>query len=195
MKKNKEDLLLTVFGGKIKKEQWMVIFLAGILLFVIALPEKKKEEVKTETGSAEPASLTGQDEEERYCKNMEKKLEEILSRIDGAGETKVMITLKDFGEEIVEKDKKREQNTSEIGTEQRQEMTEEEETIYGTMESGREQPYISKKIQPKIAGVLVLCEGGEKVFVRKNISEAVLALFEVEVHNIKIEKMKRKGEE
>ncbi len=48
---------------------------------------------------------------------------------------------------------------------------------------------MSKEMTPKVEGVLVVAEGGENAKTAKNISDAVLALFPVEVHKIKVVKM------
>ena len=54
-------------------------------------------------------------------------------------------------------------------------------------ESGNEgQPFIAKESVPAVEGVLVVAEGGGNGKVAKNISDAVLALFPVEVHKVKM---------
>ena len=55
---------------------------------------------------------------------------------------------------------------------------------------GNETPFVNKEILPKIDGVLIVAEGGADASVRKNISEAVEALFGLDAHKIKIVKMK-----
>ena len=48
---------------------------------------------------------------------------------------------------------------------------------------------MGKEKTPKISGVLVVCEGGENTTVKQNISEAVMALFQIDVNRIKVVKM------
>ena len=56
-------------------------------------------------------------------------------------------------------------------------------------ETEQGQPFIAKETAPQVEGVLVVAEGGENAKTVKNISDAVLALFPVEVHKIKVVKM------
>ena len=50
-------------------------------------------------------------------------------------------------------------------------------------------PFVSKELLPKVEGILIVASGGDNQKVKQNISEAVLALFQVEAHRIKIVKM------
>ena len=50
-------------------------------------------------------------------------------------------------------------------------------------------PFVGREMTPKIAGVLVIAEGGENTAVKQNISEAVMALFQIDVNRIKVVKM------
>lgn len=47
-----------------------------------------------------------------------------------------------------------------------------------------------KTKQPLIEGVVVVAQGGDRAEVRQNITEAVMALFDIEPNKIKIVKMK-----
>ena len=47
-----------------------------------------------------------------------------------------------------------------------------------------------KTLQPVVEGVVVVAQGGDRPEVSKNITEAIVALFDIEPHKIKIVKMK-----
>ena len=66
--------------------------------------------------------------------------------------------------------------------------------LFFSQSDGDETPFVNKEILPKIDGVLIVAEGGADASVRKNISEAVEALFGLDAHKIKIVKMKTKGD-
>lgn len=192
---------------KWKKEQWLIVFLVGVLLLVIALPtgnSKKQSESadsNTETsGQQENASgqsggsaQNGQDAQSVYEAKLEQRLTAILEQVAGVGKVKVMITLKDSGQTVLEKDVQSTENqTSESddagGSRTINETQREESTVY---EQGNETgaPVVSKELRPEVEGVLVVAQGGGNASVAENISDAVLALFDVEVHKIKIVKM------
>ncbi|MDO4523349.1 MAG: stage III sporulation protein AG [Eubacteriales bacterium] len=173
----------------IPRDRWILALLCGILLLVLTVPlpgglqsgqntEKKERE-------SEEIAQTGEDTEQR--------LENILSRLEGAGRVKVMITQRTGSEKVVEKD-----SPSQERTEQQEEsgMTRsstdksvQESTIYTRSGDGSEIPYVTLEIAPQIEGVLVLAQGGGNPVVVKNITEAVMALFGLDAHKIKVMKM------
>ena len=179
----------------ISKNQLLVGGLAGILLLVIALPTEqgKKPEgggSETQSGAPEEKIYTAP---ESYGRELERKLGQILAEMEGVGKVEVMITLQDDGERIVEKDITRNsQEVLEGDGETKRETREsqyQEGSVFG-QETGQEgQPFVSKEVVPKVEGVLVVAEGGGNAKTVKNISDAVLALFPVEVHKIKVVKM------
>ena len=194
----------------IKKENFIVIILIGILLLVITLPgidEKTKvsEEVSGITDIDDGImELTGTEEEviERealsaYVSSMEHSLEEILSTMEGAGEVRVMIALASSGEAVVEKDTSFTVNSStqvdaEGGSHNTASTVETAETVYTTRGSGVSTPYVRQVIYPQIEGVIVSAQGGDNQKINKNITEAIQALFGIDVHKIKVIKMSSK---
>lgn len=184
-----------VKGKNIKKDQILIFFLAGVLLLVITLPGGGK---KT-GGEAGETFLSGGMESdeysEEYTRALESRLEEILSRMDGAGEVAVMITLQSSTEQVVEKDTEEKRETvtesdSHGGNRTTQNMDRKEVAVYG---GDGQTPYISKKLSPRVEGVVVIAPGGDDAVVVKNITEAVQALFGIETHKIRIVKGRREG--
>ncbi len=182
---------------KIKKDQWLILFLAGILLLVIAVPTSCEESVSgsdTEGTDMSGSESTSAD----YEAELELRLENVLSCMDGVGTVEVMITFQDSGESVVEKDVtySQEDSSSETDGVQESQRQSSEETVYSS-DSDEGTPYVSKTFTPTIEGVLVVAEGGDDKSVAADISEAVEALFGVEAHKIKVVKMnaKREGSE
>ena len=167
---------------KIPKNQLLIGGLAGILLLVIAIPVEKKAD---SGGEPEQEWDTGD-----YARRMELKLRKILGNIEGVGQVEVMITLKDDGQQLVEKDRGRssqdiqEQDGTTTRTDTQQQS--QEETVYFDGNESGGTPFVAKEIVPEVEGVLVVAEGGGNSQVAKNISDAVLALFPVEVHKIMV---------
>ena len=194
-------------AGKIKEKYWplrkdqlLILVLVGLLLAVIAIPVEKKETadgISRETGMDSSmmgnssvddklgSGMSGGEDEslsdlEKYEAQTEKKLEELLSTVDGAGQVRVMLTWEGSSERQVEKD--RISNADSV----------EEETIYQENDSGK-YPYVVSWTNPKVTGVLVIAEGGGNTKVKAEILEAVQALFGIEPHKIKIMKMGEGG--
>ena len=178
---------------KMKREQLLVLGLLGLLLLVLALPVKKKEQESEEVlKTVESSETTG---EEGTREELQKQLEEALYQVEGVGEVKVMITMDTTGERVVEKDtpdssEKSSQQDSQGGTQNQETVSREESTVYEKAEDGRELPYVTSEILPQIRGVLVIAQGGGNPEIVQQIQEAVEALFHLEAHKIKVMKMK-----
>lgn len=177
---------------KIKKDNLLILLLAGLLLIVIAVPVENKETEKKETvKEAEPVIEETQTD---YISVQEAKLKSILSKVEGAGEVEVMITLRASKELIIEKDTpstvtSSEEEDSTGGKRSSSERTTNETTVYNQDGSGSTSPYVIKEIEPEIEGIIVLAKGGDDPVIAKNISDAILALFRVEAHKIKVMKL------
>ena len=163
---------------KLKKTDYIVILLVGVLLLIVVLPVK--EDKKTGSDSQDKAKGKSVSEstydDEEYEKLLEKKLESILERMDGVGEVSVMITLSDDGTRIVDKD-----------TKETTESVEKTTVIYDDEDASV--PYITSTDKPTVSGVLVVAQGGGSPQINNDISNAVSALFDVPMHKIKIAKM------
>lgn len=186
-----QDFMQKIKEKKLKRSDWLILVLAGILILIIALPtdtkEKKQAEKSKENISKENNTMEASKDE------IERKLEDILEKIDGAGDVKVMITYQDSGTQVVEKDKNTSENSLEEsdstgGVRSTKEQQLQESTVYEEADAGNT-PFVSKELLPKVEGILIVASGGDNQKVRQNISEAVLALFQVEAHRIKIVKM------
>ena len=178
---------------QIKKEQWILLLLVGILILTAVVPAENRKAVydkdyETITKTEENEKDTMQEEWGNY----EEKLEYILGQLDGAGQVKVMITKSASMETMVEKDQpytiQMNQGKEEDGSKSQQENRE-ETTVFEKDSQGNEKPYITKTLAPQIEGVLVLAQGGDNAVVARNITEAVMALFGIEAHKIKVMKM------
>lgn len=113
-----------------KKEDYIVLILIGVLLLIISLPTDREKaskgniSISGEENGQEGGKITetaGRTEEksvyetqklnnndcydlESYVEKLENRVEEVLSGMEGAGKVQVMITVADTGTEILEKD-------------------------------------------------------------------------------------------
>lgn len=192
---------------EMKKEQFFVILLCGILLLVIALPTSHSKKssssfikepkdgfsVLEEDGEIENLAK-GPNSEEEYLIEMEDKVEKILSYMDQVGRVEVLLTLESSQEKIVEKDipvsrSNTQEEDAQGGSRLLNEIDSKETTIYET-DGGKSVPYVIKTTSPRVEGVVVVCEGAGTGNVNKNISDAIQVLFGIDAHKIKVVKMK-----
>lgn len=136
------------------KDLMIVIVIIGVLIAVLFIPTG----VKKENDFAEIQESVGEgsfaDTSLEYEEELELRLEEILSHMEGVGEVEVMITLKP--------------------------STKLKESSF---------TYTTQKSYPEVEGVFVVTQGGDNSSVNLAITEAIQALFGIDVHKIKIVKM------
>ena len=96
-------------GRKLQKDQYLIIVLVGILLCVIAIPTNKKESesnlsnIKDDIVDDHTASES-MDIPVDYVGCWEDKLEDALRYVEGVGKVRVLITLHNSEQKVVEKD-------------------------------------------------------------------------------------------
>lgn len=176
---------------EMKREQWLICGLAGLLLLVIAAPVKQKEQKKTQEKTT--VSQTQEQTDDQIRQSYEKQLESVLSQVEGVGA--VQVAMESTGKKQVEKDSPEDTSTSsekgDSGTQRSsQTVTTGETTVYEDTGDGGQTPYISSSTYPEIRGVIVVAQGGGNPVIVQQIQEAVIALFHVEAHEIKVLKMK-----
>lgn len=187
-------------GKKPRKDQCLIVILLGILLCVISLPVEKST---TKSGisdnendkMSEQKKFVTDGQSLDYVEIWEEKLEESLLYIEGAGQVKVLITLKESEQKILAKDGTEDMSeTAEAdaagGSRRTTQNRIEKKTIYTVDERGQEVPYVVKTITPVVEGVVVIAQGADQPEVRQNIIEAIQVLFDIDANKIKIVKMK-----
>ena len=169
---------------KIKKEQWLIGVLIGILLLVIAIPVPEEKEMEMET----PETVI--DGNVFLEKTTEKQLQEILQKISGVGRVEVFMNYEDRGRIVVEKDESYSEELIEEadGSGGRRTTTTSRNDIK-TVYDGGESPYVVQEFSPVVKGILVVAEGGGNPAVKKQIQETMVALFGLDAHKISIMEM------
>lgn len=192
--KKKKPITLKSIGLK----RLVLLFGSGVLLLLLCMPDsfledvtgtKKKKETQQEERVAEEETSSGED----YVSRMENRLKAILSKVEGAGDVEVMITLSESSEKVALKDAPYssdsvEETDSAGGIRKSESYSGQETTILVDGEEGGETPYIIKEVEPRIEGVVVLSGNGDDASLQKEIIDAVQVLFDVPVHKIKVMK-------
>ena len=150
---NKEDLL-KIFKNKNNRLICLILIIGVVLMAVASVDKNKKADVQ-------PTAV--EDEEKR--------LANILSQIDGAGEVSVMITYYSSSEKNIAYETKVSSREKEESEDKKAVMTDGE-------------PMVVKEVYPKVRGVIVTADGGGNSAVRSAISEAVTASLDVPAHRI-----------
>ncbi len=160
---------------EIKKTKTKVLVAVGIIgILLILLSEisfggsGKKE---TEVASTDYAS---------YVKELDEKLSDIISSIDGVGNCKVMITLKNTTESVYAKNTENSQNDSSSS----------QNSEYVIYDGGNgDSPILLKENFPEIEGVAIVCSGGDNTVIREKVVQCVSSLFNISSSRISVSKL------
>lgn len=124
---------------------------------------------------------------------LETKLEEILSQIQGVGKVKVCLNYSESSEVIAmynenSKVSSTEESDTSGGTRKIQETDSQKDIIYKE-ESGEKIPITQKIVQPKIEGAIITAKGANNVNIKSNIIQAVEAITGLATHKIQVFEM------
>lgn len=166
------------------KETMLILFLSGILLFVIFLPvdkesgnsrQKQNEPIASQTDStAGDIRLSEEMSLQEYKSMLETELEEFLSGVSGVGEVKALLYMKASWEYRVEKDS------------ESSDTAQNENTVYTVDEYGHEVPFITSCISPQIDGVVVRAEGAANEEIRVRLVRLIMALYGLEANKVEV---------
>jgi len=164
-----------------KKRIKFLVFLGVIGIILICLPEF----FSTEKGSELQSNSQNQPiSYHDYSQTLAKGLEEVLGKIEGVGEIKVLVTLKQEEEYIFAVD-----NTS---NDQQQEQSKQNQTTQTHViveQNGQEEPLITTKLTPLVQGVIVVCSGGDDPVVVQELTQAVTAVLNISSNHISVSKL------
>ena len=187
-------------GKKLRKDQCLILVLAGILLCVISLPvekDKSKSGLSDVSGTIIKNEHTFAEEEasEDYVTYWEEKLEESLRCVEGAGKVRVLIYAGESEEMILARDGAEEisdtaETDAEGGSRHISESRLDKTVVCTVDERGQNVPLVVKTIAPSVEGVVVIAQGADRAQVRRDIIEAIQVLFDVDMNRISIIKMK-----
>lgn len=183
------------FIQKIGFFRLVIIVLAGVMLLVLSLssgnPTQKEDDQEELENVSEGDSLFLA--MEKYAKRQEEETEKLLSRVEGIGEVKVMLTLASSEEKVtLQDDSVTEDNSTQEdtagGSRTDTNYQSKEESVL-VKKDGEESPYVVQIYSPVIEGVVVVAQGVDSSKKEKEIIEAIQALFPIEPHKIKVMKM------
>lgn len=136
------------------------------------------------------AVQTGASAAATYEQQLELRLKELLSHVEGVGEVEVMIVLKSSEEKVWRTDRSssvsstRETDSNGGTRDVRSQEISEDTILTGTGDG--DGPLLEKELKPEIGGVVVSATGGGSPAIQAEISAAVEALFDVPSHKIKV---------
>ncbi|MBR3888145.1 MAG: hypothetical protein IKJ32_03510 [Clostridia bacterium] len=179
--------LLDKFSDK-KKVENLITFLILLVILIVALNSIYNEDESQAIENKEVNSLNTRNES--YKTEFEIRLENILSKINGAGEVSVMVSYENEVKKIPMVDTK---NTTTVtsekdsaGGERKTEETNIEEIVIYESNGNLKSPVIQEYTVPKILGVIVVAEGAKDMTVKEKLINAVTSITDVASHKIQV---------
>lgn len=158
----------------------LALFVSGVVILVAGeFAQGAKDKTK------ESVSVTSHITSNEYVEDLEERITSIISSIDGAGATRVMITLESGNEDVYLHNYDYGEDVDSSGAGNR-EMRDEYVIVNAENE---EKGIIVRVEEPEIRGVAVVCEGGGNSYVRAEIIATVTALLNISSARVSVAKM------
>ena len=179
-------------GDNKKKIESLVFLLIILIVTIIAINYIWNDNDKSRKVAVNESKQLNTDNIESTIKedNLDTKLENILSKINGVGKAEVLLTYTESTEIVpVYNKKEKTSNTDESdsggGTRKIEEKDSSEEVVY-TESSNKSQIATQKTVSPKIEGAIIIAEGAGDSNVKTNIIQAVEAATGLATHKIQV---------
>lgn len=152
---------------KVFKTEYIIVIIVAVLALILLFSSSSSlfDFNKTEANSI------------NYSEAVEKQLEVVLSEVKGAGKIKAMVTVDGSEEQIYLKNI---ESTLENGI----------KTVKESIVLIGGKPFLVKTNNPKIVGVVVVCEGADDVSVKLSVVEIITTTLSISADKVRIIKMK-----
>jgi len=140
---------------------------------------------------AEPQSLSLQQqlvENESYIAALEKKLDDLVEQVSGAGRCNIMITLEQGAQYVFASESKKtlDETESRQGeeTSKIQQKDNSESKIVVLEENGVSRPLVETSREPQVKGVVVVCDGGNSSIVQQRVTQVVTTVLGIGANQV-----------
>lgn len=159
--------------------KWIVALgVAGIALIFLSSVLPKRSGSRAAAVSSAPS-------ETDYAAALEQRLTDLIGRIDGVGECRVLVTLENGVKYQYAQEEKNQYSAQQDGDSGRTAQENNTQRSYVVIDSGSgKQPLVITERTPEVKGVVVVCAGADNVQVRQRVTEVVttaLALTSIQV--------------
>lgn len=172
----------SIFSKLAENEAYRKIIIIGGLIgiaFIFLSGYLNNDHTDTKTVSSQPVVTA-----EQYATELETSLTDIVTRIQGAGTAKVLVTLERSTQYVYATEEKRSNQTTEDksdGSTTKNEANDNTETNYILVKDadGAQKALAVTEVQPIIKGVVVVCDGGDNPTVQQDVISAVTTALDI----------------
>ena len=186
-------------GNDKRKIENLVFFVVILIITVVAInliwngKKNKKQQSLNDNSKKLDTSENNTNTEITNSNNLEEKLKNILSKIQGVGNVEVCLNYSESSETVAMYNESSKVSTTEEtdtsgGNRKIQETDTQKDIIYQE-ENGKKTPITQKTIQPKIEGAIITATGVNNATTKNNIIQAVEAVTGLATHKIQVFEM------
>ena len=173
----KTSRLYRKFATMEKNKLIKIIVAVGLIAMIgIFLSESFSTKNKQENQPQQQASESLHE----YEQQVEQRLSDILSSIDGIGQCEVMVTLDSSKESVYSSESESKNESDEKSS------SSSEKSTYVIVDDDGQKPVLEKEVEPRVRGVIVVCEGADDVYVRQAVVDSIRAGLGITSANISI---------
>ena len=177
--KNFESLLVIVILG-------VIVLLGASYLIEPGGSKSTMSDMSSISSESQGDQLFQQVNGQEIVNDIEKRLSELLSQVEGAGQVSVMVYADSSSEQIPAYNNMQDTRSDERTDGRSSEISETRELAL----SSGDDPVILKTIIPQIKGVVVVAEGADDMLVKAQLNNAVCTLLGIPEHRVQILKHK-----
>jgi stage III sporulation protein AG len=170
----------------------ILILAGGLFLLIYAGSWVSPKEKSSISPGYQAAEKKGEEGLSTAEKELERRLEGVLSSIAGSGDVQVTVTMAAgpeylYAKNLSEQTRTVEEKDQSGGNRTTTEANEEENLVLlQTVSGGKEEPVLIRAKRPEIAGVLVLAEGARDPGLREELVQAVITVLAVPAHKVTV---------
>lgn len=178
-------------NGKNKKIENLVAFLVILVITLIIINSIIKDDGKKDKTDYTNVELAkGVEYNFTDSNNLEKRLEEILSKLDGVKDVSVLITYSESSTIVpMYNENKKTSTTEETDQTGGKRTIQSEDNEKNVVTGSDSNPITQKNITPKIEGAIIAAQGASNANVKANIISAVEAVTGLATHKIQVFEM------
>ncbi len=187
-------------GNDKRKIENLVFFVVILIITVVAInliwngkKNTKQQSINDSSKKLATNENNNTNNETINSNNLEEKLKNILSKIQGVGNVEVCLNYSESSEIVAMYNENSKVSTTEEsdtsgGNRKIQETDTQKDIIYKE-ENGKKTPITQKTIQPKIEGAIITAKGVNNATIKNNVIQAVEAVTGLATHKIQVFEM------
>lgn len=182
------------FTGDKRMVNLAILLIIGVIITIAGgslFDGEKNNKDKTLPIAQNPQINKEEKRDDDYGEKLEKKLESILSQIQGVGKVSTMVSFYSGSEIVPATDSKGEETITEEqdnqgGNRKVTQTQQESKPLIFNASGGKQEPLILKELQPRIKGVIIVAEGASDIRVKADIYEAVKTVLGMPAHKVQV---------